>query len=390
MRKIIVSLILGCMLSLVIFYSLNTKSINAVQEANEPMGKLYDSDFNKLSRVEQIKKCGECHKSEYKNELEGPHYAATAALMGHKSFVNSDKYKCSFYTDFVNKNYSSACFGCHASVNLFESTLKTYKNSDSLSAALLSCNFFKMTARDNINNQSTGVDCITCHFDGKGVLSGNEKYKQPSTAPCNPKYASFLKNISMSCYPCHFDETKTWVNINGKYPDMSISCNTCHEKQDSKGVGTHFYYWTREKRDDQNKVYSQLVDDFSIQDNKANGNSYIKWINKSVPHILGLCPELIIKFEVLDINSVVLGKVAIRVNRKKEYDKIIYENIDKHSLPGLFGDDIPPYGEERTYLINIRNRAEAKTLKIEISKKAQYWFPDSLGMVTFSKVKSLN
>ena len=390
MRKIITSLIWGCILSIVIFGSLNTKSIDTKSGANEPMGKLYDADFNKLSRVEQIKKCGECHQSEYKNELEGPHYAAFAALMEHKKFVNSDQYKCNFYRDFVNKKCTSSCNGCHASINLFEVTLKAYRSPDSLIAALLLCDYFQMNARDNFNNQSTGVDCITCHFDGKGVLSRNERYKKPSTAPCNPKYASFLENRSMSCYPCHIDETKTWVNINAKYSDRFNSCNTCHEKQDSKGHGTHFYYWTREKRDDQNKVYTQLSDDFSIQDNKSNGNFYIKWTNKSIPHILGLCPELIIKFEVLDIDSVVLGKAAIRINRKKEYDKIIYENVGEHSLPGLLGDDIPTYGEEKVYSINIRNRAKAKILKINITKKAQYWFPDSLGTVTFSKTKPVN
>ena len=352
------------------------------------VGTLYDDSFNKLSRKEQIKKCGECHKTEYENELAGPHAIAHNALTAHKEFVNSSAYTCAFYTKYVNARYGFICASCHATENLFQNRFKGFENADSLSSALLSCKYPALKARADSNSRVTGVDCITCHFDGKGVLSTNEKYKQVSSAACNPEYSSFFKGINMTCYPCHYDEVKTLNLTVEKNKLVKMTCNNCHLEQDSKGKGTHYYYWTHNNLDQSNKVFAQMLNDFSFGLVAGNTNLQVKWVNKSIMHILGLCPEMILKIDVMNKDSVVLGKTVLRLNRKKEFD-VIYENMDKNILGGAVGEGFPEYGEERLYSFPVKNSGSAKMIKIEVLKKEQYWFPDSLGITTFSQIRKL-
>jgi hypothetical protein len=151
-----------------------------------------------------------------------------------------------------------------------------------------------------------------------------------------------------------------------------------------------FYYWTREKYDPENKAYTKLYDDFSFVHSTSNNKSFIKWHNKSYPHIMSLCPDLIFVFEFMDKDSAIISKSTFRVKRKKEYDKMMCDQFEKNTLGGEKGVDIPNCEEEKLYHIEIIAHRTPKFLRIKIITKAQYWFPDSLHIHTFSKLKSLN
>ncbi len=354
-------------------------------KVGKTVGKLYDDSFNKLSREEQIKKCGECHRLEYENELTGPHYIAYKALMEHKEFVNSAAYTCAFYTKYVNARYGIVCAGCHAAENLFQNRFIGYEKADSLTSALLACSYPVLNQRKDSVTRTTGVDCISCHFDGKGVLSNNDKYKQPTSAVCNPEYSAFFANTNMTCFPCHVDEVKSLNLTVEKNKLVKMTCNDCHVEKDARGKATHYYYWTHDKRS--NKVFEEMLADFSFQPDGKN-TVVARWANKAITHILSLCPEMILKIEVMNKDSAVLGKIVLRLNRKKEYD-VIYESIDKNQLGGEVGVSFPDYGEERHYSIPVKNLPSAKMVKVEVLKKEQYWFADSLGIVAFSQIRAL-
>ena len=387
MIRIITLLIFVGMLAIVIMGSQNVSTPDGRSIHDEPVGKLYDADFNKLSREEQIRKCGECHKKEYQDELAGPHYTAIEALDSFKTIINSPHYEYKFYAKFLH-NLGDVCSNCHASNNLFEGVLKTYESPDSLTKQLLASDFINLPGRD-VKNRITGVDCMTCHFDGKGVLSAHIKYKTGPTPICNPIYSSYFSNINMTCYPCHYDEVKSLNTSIKQYGCKEMSCNSCHVKNDENGNATHFYYWTRAKYNTDNKVYIQLCNDFSFIPSTDGNKSFIKWTNRSYPHTLSLCPDLIFIFEIMSRDSTVIAESTFRVNRKKEYDKMMYDQFGKNTLGGEVGADIPDYGGEHLYPINIKDKKAARLLRIKIIKKAQYWFPDSSGNTTFSMVKSL-
>jgi hypothetical protein len=340
---------------------------------------LYTEEFQQLERSEQIKRCASCHQQIFDNEQSGPHAAAYERLTQHKAFVNHPSYDCDFYTRHVNEKYASDCMRCHASENLFETLFKNHRQTDSLQAVLLQFKNPPLQGRA-AGNQLTGVDCFTCHFDGDGMLSARPKYKQGSEAVCNPKFSPFFQQINITCYPCHTDEYRSLTDNFALLKISPPSCNSCHLETEADGKGTHYHYWTPGKAGKGNRPMQMLVNDFHLLQHPPKGHMGVVWKNQSLPHLPGLCPELILRLQFLDKNQQIIATHELRVNRKAEYDTLMYEYFGKKWLGGIRGVLPPALGTADTFLYRQPGSKKPTSLRVSVIKKQQYWFADSLGL----------
>jgi hypothetical protein len=280
---------------------------------------LQTEEFKKLSRKDQIAKCASCHKQEYENELLGPHSHAYEMLNEHKTFVNSSLYKCPFYTKTVNEQVEVQCSGCHTPENLFEHLLKdSIKTPAEMAAMVMQSSHVRPDTRTGEASRSTAIDCFNCHFDGNKMVSLKHVASKEDTTPSLQTIAVIAKN-NISCFPCHGDLVR---GINPAFAIKrtgSVLCKNCHQEYDEAGKGTHYYYWNKgpEKKVDP-KLFS-MMDDFHLNFSANKKTAEINWINTTIPHPMSPGPETIIKCEVLDKDSNLLGTKTIRTNRKKQF-----------------------------------------------------------------------
>jgi hypothetical protein len=338
---------------------------------------LHTEEFQKLPREKQIQKCATCHKQEFENEKNGPHAFSYTSILEHKNFVNSDKYDCDFYTKHVNRSYKD-CLGCHTPQNLYETMLHDSLNQPaSFVENLLKISHPHPLKRDQ-NSASTGIDCMSCHYDGKEMVSLKHIFSADDSIPSKQTLEKITLN-NLNCYLCHFDAVRTFN------PEIAIKrtgtalCVNCHQEYDAKGVGTHYFYWQHDAEGKHNPKPGKLMDDFHFTVSNDQKEGIITWQNTIMSHKISPGPEMILFCEVLSKDSAVLGSKTIRINKKKEFDAEMYKTLGNKTQLGTEGDDVPLDGKPIEYRLPLKNGNKAAIFKISFMHKSQYWFPDSLG-----------
>ncbi|MDB5283308.1 MAG: hypothetical protein JWO06_2383 [Bacteroidota bacterium] len=350
-------------------------------------GNIMPEGFAKLTRQDQVLYCAKCHQQEYDNEMKGPHANAYQRFQQHVAFVNSDKYDCAWYTASVNKK-KGECVSCHTPQDLFQTVFeKRVDNMDPMASLRANIKPFP-PPRVAESSRSTSVDCISCHYDGQSILATNSKPHQLFNAPeCNPKDNPIMSS-NMTCYPCHWDAVNTLLPDAARLTVKDAKCTSCHMEHDAKGNVTHYTFWKHDSPDKHNVLIERIVDDFSVNINK-DGLAEITWLNTAVPHELAPGPEMIFKCQLLSQDSNVIGTKVVRMNLKKKIDTEMAEVFGTKILGGVDGD--PPKLDHTPlkYTFDVKNTADAKMMRITLIKKAQHWFPDSLGIYKTERVIGL-
>jgi len=343
---------------------------------------LQTKEFQKLSRTDQLSKCASCHKQEFDNEAKGPHAHAYLSLTEHSDYVNSPAYDCDFYTTHVNKSFEH-CLGCHTPQNIFQTLLfDSFNDPLRLAEKLLQESHPRPVTRQN--EQVTGIDCMSCHFDGKQMVSLKHKFNADDTIASKQTLPQLVAN-NLNCYLCHADVVRNFsADIAIKRTGAAL-CVNCHMETDANNKRTHYFYWQHDAQDKFNPKPGQLMNDFSFTLAQDKKSGVITWDNKSIPHKISPGPEVVLFCEVLNKDSVVLGNKVIRINKKKEFDEEMYKPMGNNYHRGVLGDDVPLKGEKITYSVALKNAASAAVFKISLMHKSQYWFPDSLGKITTRK-----
>jgi hypothetical protein len=345
---------------------------------------LNTEEFKKLSRADQVLKCASCHKAEFDNEMKGPHANAYKMLLLHKAFVNSDRYECSFWTRHVNIDFKD-CMTCHTPANLFQTVLYDKENNTDALVKRLLVKAPAPKKRDDTTSRVTSIDCISCHYDGNDMKS-LKHINSPFDANADSQTVAVIAKNNLVCYPCHNDEINTInarlaINYTG-----TTQCTSCHQEYDKTGKGTHYFYWRHDPKEKTNKTLIHLMDDFhlNILNDKPTGE--ITWVNTTIPHNMSPIIELLLKCEVLDKDSHLLGAKTIRINRKSEFDTLMYAQLDSNYLYGIQGDAASLTGTAAKYTLPIKKTRQPDMFKISLFQKAQYWFPDSLAVLTAVKI----
>lgn len=346
-------------------------------------------EFEKLSRTDQVAKCGICHSKQYENELKGPHSHAYQMLKEHKDFVNSDKYDCDFYTRQVNGDFEG-CTGCHTPQNLFETILNdSIKKPGELAEELIKESHLRPETRKGEMLRATSIDCFSCHYDGKQMVSLKHVASKEDSIPASQTISVIARN-NVTCFPCHADVVKT---INAEFAIKrtgSVLCVNCHQEYNAAGKGAHYYFWNKDPQEKVNTKIFSLLNDFHFKISSDKKKGEITWLNTTIPHPMSPGPEMVFKCEVLDKDSNLLGTKTIRTNKKKQFDAEMYTHLNNNYYRGEYGDEFTFDGRPLSYFVDVKNPSKAELFRISLIHKAQYWFPDSLGVITAVKIYPVN
>lgn len=346
---------------------------------------LHTQEFKNLARTEQLQKCATCHKQEFDNEMAGPHAAAFKNLTAHRNFVNSNKYDCAFYTVHVNESFEH-CKGCHTPQNLFETLLADSLNNPLLLAqALLKIDHPRPLTRTDEATHPTGIDCMSCHFNGTEMVSLKHVPVADDSVP-EKQTPERLTVSNMNCYLCHADVVRNFSPAMAIAQTGTARCVNCHVEQNAQGKGTHYFYWQHDSTNKHNPKPEKLLNDFSFALNADKQAGVITWRNTVMPHRISPGPEMVLWCSVLSKDSAVLGTTAIRINKKKQFDEEMYSAMHNNYHRGVLGTDVPLNGEVLTYPVALKHGERAAFLRIDFMHKSQYWFADSMGRVSVSKV----
>ncbi len=343
-------------------------------------------EFKNLSRKEQVKKCGSCHEAIYKNEMLGPHANAWKNLRAHIDFINSTEYDCAYYKGLVKRD-SASCYGCHTSTNMYESVFRMNINEGdyALAPRLKKRKFLVMRSDEEA---TTGTDCITCHFNGSGVVAG-ENFKASERAAdcpayCKPRASKFFSS-NANCQPCHEEQFNDVFAMNSS-KSTNITCASCHEEKNAQGKYTHYTYWAhnpKEKAEPENlDLFSGVTASYLPQENVCR----VTWCNKLMPHRASVCTELVAVVEIKDGNRII-KQDTIRLNRRDEHIAHIRNGPGFKSFPGISGFEFSKEGDSVVKEIVLPPISKSANYNISITgiKKEQYWLNDSINSVYFKK-----
>ncbi len=320
--------------------------------------------------------------------MAGPHANAYLKLNEHVGYVNSKGYHLQFYTDFVNNVQGQVCATCHATDNLYEHYFKQEHSVNNL-IQLYNDGVTRLPkVRQDVSSYSTGVDCMTCHYNGKKVVTNSSFVSNPdivSKNSCLPIGSDIFKS-NFNCMPCHspnMTEHHTFY-----YPETKegTSCISCHQEYDDSGKGTHYYYW---RFDPKNKERGKLLTDFykPKRIERKGDKILVQWDNNYMPHRVSDCPEQILYFEVKDTIGMVYGNGELRINRKKQHDQDMADAhvFKENSFPGINGISPVLNKSDTVITISLKPNPKAMPLFLDVRalNKPQYWESDSLGIIRF-------
>jgi hypothetical protein len=342
------------------------------------------NDFNGLPREQQVLVCAGCHPSQHANELLGPHANAYKMLEAHISDVNAKDYAHRYYTDFVNKVGHVECIRCHATDNLFGNWFETLNETQGMGILNADGNLRFPKVRADSTSYRTGVDCLTCHYDGKRVVAGENFRTTVGIDPlssCMPASSSLLSS-DKSCLPCHASNMADMENIYFPGAENGIRCMDCHGETDSKGKSTHYTYWRNDPAD---KPANERLSKFyrPVSADLKDGTVLVRWRNEALPHRIGECPEMVVKMQVTDGQGRSFGQAELRFNLKELHDGSMMGAFDGKILPGVHGIS-PVLGATDTVLkIDLTGKWKGVLLQLEVTGigKPQYWEGDAIGKV---------
>jgi hypothetical protein len=346
-------------------------------------------EFKKLSRSEQVEKCGSCHKEIYENEMAGPHANAYKNLQAHIAFIESDAYDYATYKKIVS-TAKEACIGCHASKNMYESIFTMGDNDYEMTTT-----FFGKKRKPRMRDEAsrmTGIDCITCHFDGEAVITGtNFESSDTGNCPgyCNPVASPFFSSIA-NCAPCHMGQFKGTRDFN-EQNKVNLTCASCHEEKNPSGKYTHYTYWAHNPP---NKLLPDYLNLFTgIRGEYLADKNVVKiiWKNNLTPHEASHCTELAAIITILD-DSLAVAKDTIRLNRKTVHVENMSKSIDVKEFPGTAGLEFKGLGDSIVKFISLpllSGKQPMYKLSLLGIKKEQYWLSDSIHTKYYQKIITL-
>lgn len=340
-------------------------------------------NFKRLSRAEQVLACAKCHPAIYENEMNGPHANAYRNLLSHTAYIAGKQYDCAPYCAHVSE-VLPGCAKCHSGANLFETVFKNVANPHEVVNGIVAGNNYDVLPR-HTSTLITGVDCITCHYNGKNVVTQAAfvRKKNDTACPdfCSPQ-PSGLFSSNLSCYPCHQEQV---ITMDG-YPLKPAACNTCHGERDNTGKTTHYTYWAHNPSGKNFPSQLGIFNNINAEYSQQAGGIKVVWKNSTLPHVRSVCTELVTVVDVIS-NGEFIKTDTIRINRKTEHDKQLSRWFKGLPVPGNTGVEFTGLNDSIVRFISlpVKQRAGKYVVNVTGYKKEQYWLNDSVNTVYYKK-----
>lgn len=346
--------------------------------------------YKNISRAELLNACQSCHTEQHKNEQLGPHANAYQTLSEHKDYVNSSEYKLAGYTAFINQSLEAECVGCHAPQNLFEDIYAGFEFLPMSVLGKMPTDTFFTDPKPRVAERLTGIDCLSCHYNGKDVLaSKNFKEKKENRSLegyCFPKSSVFLSSdlLCASCHHSNYNDKENFREI------ISMNCNSCHTEK-INSLPTHYTYWKNRKKEVQDSsYYESIISGLNITSDKEK--IYVQLKNTSIPHLLNICRETGIQFGFKNKSNAVLAEKRVVLNRKDIHSNSIElpKFKEEAETASEQGNAFEYHSEPVTFEVDKSKHKGITTVDVRVITKGQYWHDDSTGNETIRKSYPVN
>ena len=236
---------------------------------------------------------------------------------------------------------------------------------------------------------TTGIDCITCHFDGNRVVTGKDfklltKEEENCPVYCKPVASGFFSS-NKNCQPCHVEQYEGVEEFNQANKGV-VTCRSCHEEKNAQGKYTHYTYWAHDAKGKTEPENLNLFNGISVSYQADKNAVKVTWSNKYMPHKISECTEMVAFVEVKDGNKV-LANDTLRSNRR-----VRYMEEGKHTtFDGKTGYEFKGLNDELDKIIMLPKSSGAKNYTVSVKgiKKEQFWISDSISTLHFSKTFKL-
>jgi hypothetical protein len=385
-KQSILFLLMSVVAGIIIYNGCNFYNTNETQQDSIHS----HAKYKEMSRAEMLAACQSCHAEQHKNEQFGPHAHAYETLLEHKEYVNSTRYNLPGYTVYVNQSLETECVGCHAPQNLFEDV---YAGFEFLPMSVLSkmpTDTFFTDPKPRSAERLTGIDCLSCHYNGKDVLA-SKKFKEKEEnrtleGYCFPKPSVFLSSdlLCTSCHHSNYNDKEDFAGI------TSMNCNSCHTEK-INNLPTHYTYWKNRKKEvSDTSYYESIISGLEITSDKNKINVQLK--NTSVPHVFNICRETSIRFEFKNKQNTVLAEKRIILNRNNIHLSTIHSVQFKEEAEAAseLGNAFEYNAQPITFEVDKSKYKGITTVGVSVKTKGQYWHDDSTGNETLRKIFMLD
>lgn len=338
---------------------------------SKPKTHYYDST---LTRSEQIKKCGTCHKDVYESWKIGPHANAYKTLGIHLGLTDTSKNFPKEYHGYVSAMMGKVCTSCHTGQNIFETNFKGIHHNEN--PQLVKKNDFPMAFKQALSRDvgnkfelMTGVDCITCHSQNGKIIT---KFSSNVAYTLGLIRSRFFSD-NMSCYSCHHHQVETMKQlVNEKKIASEISCVNCHQEYTNKGKGTHYFYW---RNDSARKVRPKHLNIFDCVKLTVENKKMLRfsWTNTIMPHGFSECGDA--KCIIIIVYKDGKSKRVIEqvINRKDFFDE--RKEFPPHFHTGKNGNHFE-YKNPILKEVKLQNELQIDYFIVLGLVKPQYWSKD--------------
>jgi hypothetical protein len=330
-------------------------------------------------RVAEIQKCAKCHQQVYESWLAGPHANAYKNLIKHSEHVAASVNFSADYKSFIDKRMDAVCIACHTGKNLYETNylgLESENNPKKYNKEHFPKSYKQIQERDkkNVNNLSTGVDCMTCHSYGKKNITNLSSSATGVKGSCELIKSKFFES-NQNCFSCHHHQVETMQRlVKEKKLKSEENCVGCHQQFDENGNATHYFYWREESKDIVRPKRLNIFQSVDVKLISKGAEKYIQveWPNNFLPHDFSECGELVLNIEVLNPHGKSIGSGQIRVNRKNKMQSL----PSNHFREGQAGNEFIFGGKIASTQIKVNPKLTPYTVKIVGLVKPQYWSLD--------------
>lgn len=335
------------------------------------------------ARTKAVLDCARCHPREYEAWKDGPHSHTRSSFDAHWKKVADPASDIPpdmrAFLKTVDPRLS--CLPCHAplSTDYTRSLPVDWDGRQKIYERPLA-----LKADDPV--LTSGVDCVTCHVDGRGrVIARADYVRTPGLKPppgfCDP-VASKTFSHPNNCLPCHGDSVRAVAaRFDADHPEKSdaLRCETCHWEKDAGGRRTHWEIWRLSSHggDPMNKAALDALS-LTVRRGAKGRELLVDWTLDFLPHpmVANSYKWYAFRFEFLDKTGAVVHATKFGLAK-------FAQPSDLATALTYFtktGEELyaPRPGERFTRALPLPDGVpDAGVVRLTVTKRKPYYGPDS-------------
>lgn len=333
-------------------------------------------------RAAAVRECARCHPKEYEAWSDGPHSHAKRSFDAHWAKVDdpASDIPPDMRAFLKTANPRQMCLPCHAPLQTVyaRSLPADWDGTSRIIERPLS-----LKADDPV--LPGGVDCVTCHVDGRGRVITRADYVRTAGLKPPPGFCDPVPSRTFShpynCLSCHDDSVRAVAARDraASPPGRVTRCEECHWEKGPDGRWNHWEIWRLSSHggDPMNKAALDALA-LSVRRGPAGRELLVDWTLDFLPHpmVANSYKWYAFRFEFLDKSGAVVHSAKFGLAR-------FAQPSDLATALTYFtktGEEIaaPGPGERFTRVLPLPDRVpDAGVVRLTVVKRKPYYGPDS-------------